>query len=1190
MTITASEAGLTTAQYNNIIAGNFSGSTYKVVAHRFNPVFSQLHAGLTGTAPFYSCASSTKIFVAPASNHFHVYDIGTNTWSTGTSPWSAETKLYYAGTTLYAFAIDAGEIKVKTSTTNGSTWSSATTVVPVTSGHTITKFAVRNENRVHYILRDETKKVYQFRVATYTTSWANDGDKLYYPYPIDDIAVCADNVSNQDIVVVETEIPGPLSAEAEVDGRRYWEQVTALISFTYKVGTQDWGYHSEIDRCHKLNNPDDVLGVYAHNINGRIFVNTWRKRGVLSQTIQNHTEYMSWDGEFWSLGLVINLPEATNLAEYFLIGDYLYAFGREGKVWRSYSTAAYGFVPSAIKQDITSDVSDLSVQRAEMLSASFTIHNPNGDYNNHAFIRPENRIAYDIYVTYDDLEVKLGTVYQDAFETEYVYYGTSPSAMLRVVGRDEFSWMTDYYKSEDFRQSDPSIYAYYFYEQGFKESFAQMKDVVINSQNKTVFASVKGKCFPSLKVNLGTLQNVIAFYEDPSNFVFFQDNSIRQKVNSTVYTLVTISLNSNEFSTYYASIFYLNQYYPLYMTNLQALDGKYSVTETPAIAGRVAVLTNGYKNAEEYFTNTNVDVYVEEKKSGVTPKTFAKRYAAYARIKSNVLNSISLINLPSSGDNLPYDGYTATNFGPLDLTNNLYTPAQRSAVESTFSMPIGTAGSTYAFTRTISTIPQNMDFLFFAIEHKVSETLNASAQTEPRHIQCLGSFQTIYSPTAPESACYIVFTLLDNKKVYCAISGINHISIDKSIPNGTPQPIHTFPYLIKIPKGIKNKIKSIFIKITYQNLVANHNTSSPVVTSTPLTFKLLGGFRAKPFNFTNSIALTKQHEKFQINFTNPSSLTDYSTSILIGKVGKSKTIFNCITMGRTSDFKTVSVHPAKIFFSFKEDYIDSVKLYKSMIDNTVVRTDKYIPCNASTNINALRTTGPDKNGWDSGALFNGSLYLPKVFPSEVWFISIDTPLSYSVSFSDPGTDYNSTVEAVDMEYVTLDPGESPMGGLQRAIDGRYIKLFTRFNGDLVMHIWTNKSSAFTFLNSDHIDFKKAFDQRELHNHVRMLGAYTEGEYIDHDLVDQIGYRFTEANNPYLLTDRECYIEAKNHVRRMKENAETASFSYQFLNPFLEPEDRITVENEGDWIINGYDLEFSPGYVKATYSIRRWVDD
>jgi hypothetical protein len=187
---------------------------------------------------------------------------------------------------------------------------------------------------------------------------------------------------------------------------------------------------------------------------------------------------------------------------------------------------------------------------------------------------------------------------------------------------------------------------------------------------------------------------------------------------------------------------------------------------------------------------------------------------------------------------------------------------------------------------------------------------------------------------------------------------------------------------------------------------------------------------------------------------------------------------------------------------------------------------------------------------------------------------------------------SDSVSLIDKEniptYITLDPGESPIGGLQRAIDGRYVLPFTRFDGSIVPYVWADKISSHTFTMDKYFELQIAKDTRELHSHVRMLGAYVEAEYIHDPLIDIVGSRFTEANNPYLMTESECYAEAKNQVRRMLEAAEQASFRSTYM-PFLEPEDRITIEGHGDWIVNSIAPQMGYNVVWATYSVRRWVD-
>jgi len=172
------------------------------------------------------------------------------------------------------------------------------------------------------------------------------------------------------------------------------------------------------------------------------------------------------------------------------------------------------------------------------------------------------------------------------------------------------------------------------------------------------------------------------------------------------------------------------------------------------------------------------------------------------------------------------------------------------------------------------------------------------------------------------------------------------------------------------------------------------------------------------------------------------------------------------------------------------------------------------------------------------------------------------------------------------EWSSLDPGEFTLGGMQRALEGRYVKYFIRFNGSMKAWRRTQVNTEHTYSNDNIWNIREAFDIRQFYNHVRMMGAYDHAEYVRYDLVGKYGHKFLETNNPFLMSPAECLREAEREIDRMEEKA----FSLQIASacrPHLEPEDRITVDGK-EWIIERFDRKFGPGLIEDTVYGRKYT--
>jgi hypothetical protein len=171
-----------------------------------------------------------------------------------------------------------------------------------------------------------------------------------------------------------------------------------------------------------------------------------------------------------------------------------------------------------------------------------------------------------------------------------------------------------------------------------------------------------------------------------------------------------------------------------------------------------------------------------------------------------------------------------------------------------------------------------------------------------------------------------------------------------------------------------------------------------------------------------------------------------------------------------------------------------------------------------------------------------------------------------------------------VEWNSIDPGETAMSGLQRAIEGRYTKMAMRYDGSL--HAWKELPVpiAHTFGYGDmEGSFSNALDRRARITHVRMVGAYMEAEYLR----DNLGiHRFEEVKNPYLMSQSECYAEARLHLLRREQEADSVSFPTAY-RPHLEIGDRLALPG-GDYTVLGFKVNFAHALAMATWQGGKYI--
>lgn len=172
------------------------------------------------------------------------------------------------------------------------------------------------------------------------------------------------------------------------------------------------------------------------------------------------------------------------------------------------------------------------------------------------------------------------------------------------------------------------------------------------------------------------------------------------------------------------------------------------------------------------------------------------------------------------------------------------------------------------------------------------------------------------------------------------------------------------------------------------------------------------------------------------------------------------------------------------------------------------------------------------------------------------------------------------------EVCTIDPGETPLSALQRTIEGRNVKYLMRPSGALKAYKPGPQSISSTLVMSRLSKLRTALEVNAIKSHIRMVGAYDQAEYLDADLSQRYGYRFTQQQNPYLMNQGACLEAARMTLKRIQEHALNESFNASVIH-FLEQEDRILTPR-GNRLISSIEVVYLKPLATASIQTRDYV--
>jgi len=209
--------------------------------------------------------------------------------------------------------------------------------------------------------------------------------------------------------------------------------------------------------------------------------------------------------------------------------------------------------------------------------------------------------------------------------------------------------------------------------------------------------------------------------------------------------------------------------------------------------------------------------------------------------------------------------------------------------------------------------------------------------------------------------------------------------------------------------------------------------------------------------------------------------------------------------------------------------------------------------------------------WRTAAMWVNGVHVINYVEPAAHALADTLSFGFAVHYGVPITFSNVVVPQLgdQAEVATMDTGETPAGGLQRTIEGRYLKYLIRPNGSL--YAWRPIPVGESTVLLEDEGMSENTYTNQIRTHIRMVGAYDYAEYADDSLIKDYGYTFMEDNNPYLMTESDCYFEARQNIRRLLEGSISGSVANTAIH-FIQIEDGIGVRGNSR-IINGLTLSY-----------------
>ena len=154
----------------------------------------------------------------------------------------------------------------------------------------------------------------------------------------------------------------------------------------------------------------------------------------------------------------------------------------------------------------------------------------------------------------------------------------------------------------------------------------------------------------------------------------------------------------------------------------------------------------------------------------------------------------------------------------------------------------------------------------------------------------------------------------------------------------------------------------------------------------------------------------------------------------------------------------------------------------------------------------------------------------------------------------------------EVQYLSVDPGESLGEGLRRAIGSTKLRMSELPDGTLQVRKGMDNAEDWEVPHARVDSFEERLDRIKVLSHVRVFGATRIVNVLDLDSCASFGHRFRHVDDPNLESEAEVHDEGNRQLATAEEEQHTARLAFQ-LQPLIQVWDRISY-NDVDWRVLG----------------------
>lgn len=362
---------------------------------------------------------------------------------------------------LHVYAVT--DLGVEHCSYDGSSWASWELAV---DEPTVLFAAPVSINRIHLVLFDDFKDLYQLAVAEYDgVSWNVSTSQIYWPYPITSFDAVSIDITVDSIAMISN-VPGTLSARYEnSEVVNYVLPAGGVIGFVYRDSS--WSDHIDIDILDEVTPYRYRKYVRMNKLENGVYVVVKSGDGTSYSQLTGHRFYASADGRHWSRGELFGLASPGDCGAVLLQYNDLLYLAYRNTAYIAQGTLQFGITHGDMVYNLTDVIiGSLSYSRQDMATLRFTLDNGSRWIEN-SIMRGENTIMLELKLGYwlvnpeePDGALLRTLIPVGIFEVDNIVLSSEIGDYTAdVSARDRASWMSSRTEAEQFKNWEPQIIA-----------------------------------------------------------------------------------------------------------------------------------------------------------------------------------------------------------------------------------------------------------------------------------------------------------------------------------------------------------------------------------------------------------------------------------------------------------------------------------------------------------------------------------------------------------------------------------------------------------------------------------------------------------------------------------------------------------------------------------------------------------